>query len=101
MKRLILPAIAVLLGGTLVALAANTTLWSTTTGDIVFPFTNTTIGDAVNGGMAPVNAALSYTKAAPSTGFSLTFGNFQQEMVLRPSGTLTSGTVTMASTPVD
>ena len=105
--KLIAATFAALLAGGVAALAANNTFF-TSIGDLVFPFfppsptgQNGTIGDVARGGMAPVNGNLSYTKAVPSTGFSLTFGNFQKDMALNPSGTLAAGYVTMAPAPVD
>ena len=109
--KLTLATIAILIAGTVAALAQTT--FFTAIGDLIFPFkppgapTSTTpgkngsIGDPVFGGMAPVNGNLSYTKAIPTTGFSLTFGNWQEEMVLAPAGTLAAGYVTMAPAPVD
>ena len=104
MRRL-LPAAAALLAATIAALATNTVFF-TSIGDQVFPFSpptsaglNGTIGNVGDAGMAPVNGNLAFTKAVPSTGFSLTFGNFQHEIVLAPTGTLAAGYVTFAPNP--
>lgn len=99
MKKPHLALLAILM--TSGAFAATSTLWSTRIGDVVYPFSQTTIGDTVRGGMAPVNGALSYTKVAPATGFQYTFGNFQQEMLFEPAGTLAAGYITMAPQPID
>lgn len=99
-----------LLGAALIvpALAGNTILFSSKTGDIIFPITppnssktGGSIGDATRGGMAPVNGADAYFKVVAGTGFSYTFGNYQSEMIFRPAGTLAAGYVTMAPAPVD
>lgn len=96
----VLAVAAALIASSVAALAANTTFF-TSIGDIIFPMSPTTIGDPVLGGMAPVNGRLSYTKVAAATGFSYTFGNYQQEMLFEPAGTLAAGYVTLAPTPVD
>ena len=105
--RILIQAAAFVLAGAVCALAANTTFF-TSIGDIIFPLvapTSTgvggTIGDVVRGGMAPVNGSGSYTKTAATTGFRLTFGNYQTDMLLEPSGTLAAGYITMAPNPVD
>ncbi len=105
--RLVVPVLAALLAGAVAALAANNTFF-TSLGDLVFPFgppsptgAGGSIGDVNRGGMAPVNGNLSYAKVVPLTGFSATFGNFQQELLLKPAGTLAAGYVTMAPQPID
>jgi hypothetical protein len=106
--RRTLPVVAATLVAATVAALASSATFFTSIGDLVFPFgvptpagQNGTIGDPVRGGMAPVNGNLAYTKVAAATGFSYTFGNFQQWMALRPAGTLAAGYVTMAPSPVD
>ena len=42
-----------------------------------------------------------YTKVVPLTGFSLTFGNSQTDMILNPAGTLATGTLITAAAPSD
>ena len=105
--KLTLSIVAALLAGSIAAFAANNTFF-TNVGDLVFPFapptstgTGGTIGDVARGGMAPVNGSGSYTKSIPTTGFALTFSNYQAQMLLEPSGTLAAGYVTMAPAPVD
>ena len=106
--RIALVAAALLTIGVVSAIAGTTGLFTSRNGDIVFPFSppnssgaGGTIGDTTWGGMAPVNGNLSYTKAVPVTGFSYTFGNFQERMLFNPAGTLSAGTVTMAPAPID
>jgi len=106
--KTVLVAAAVAAVLSLPALAANTSLFSSRIGDIVFPFgapssagANGTIGDPTRGGMAPVNGNLSYVKSVPSTGFSLTFDTYQRQLLLKPAGTLAAGYVTMAPNPID
>lgn len=42
-----------------------------------------------------------YVKAVPLTAFSLTFGNTQSWLLLKPAGTLATGTITTAPNPSD
>lgn len=106
LRTILAGASAALLAGAIAAIAANVTIL-TSIGDQVFPFgapTTTaggTIGDVARGGMAPLNGSLSYVKNVPLTGFSLTVGNFQADLALRPAATLATGTVILPSAPVD
>jgi hypothetical protein len=101
MKKLIGFVIAASVIGVVAAWSATSTLWSTRIGDVVFPFSPSTIGDTVKGGMAPVNGSGSYTKNAAPTNFSYTFGNFQEWMLIEPAATIAQGYVTMAPAPID
>lgn len=47
------------------------------------------------------NADQSYSFQTPTTGFSITIGNNVWHLVLDPSATLATGTITMPSSPVD
>lgn len=111
MFKRILPTVAALLAAGAIALAANNT-FVTAIGDLIFPFTpptnagasggvSGTIGNAGGQGMAPLNGSQSYAKVVPSTGFTATFGNFQQELLLKPAGTLLAGYINLAPAPVD
>lgn len=42
-----------------------------------------------------------YVKVVPLTAFSLTFGNTQTYLLLKPAGTLATGTITTAPNPSD
>ena len=37
----------------------------------------------------------------PLTGFSITLGNTDNNLILKPAGTLASGTITMPASPID
>lgn len=50
---------------------------------------------------AQINAQMGYQVASPATGFTYTFGNSDSLIVLTPSATLASGTVTLAAAPSD
>lgn len=50
---------------------------------------------------AQITSQSGYYKSAPATGFTFTFGNSQTSAALRPSGTLSTGTVTLAPSPSD
>jgi hypothetical protein len=107
-KRIIVSAFAALLGTVVIAKATNTTFF-TSIGDLIFPFgvpsqtgTGGTIGDPVRGGMAPVNGNLSYAKKGNvGVGFSYYFGNWQADMLLEPTATVSSGALYMAPNPID
>lgn len=110
MKR-ILPTAAALLAACAIAIAGNNT-FVTGIGDLVFPFVpptvqggptgvGGTIGNPGGQGMAPANGSQSYTKRVPGTGWNYTAGNFEARMLFRPTGTVTTGYVTMAASPVD
>lgn len=82
-RKLALPAFAALVAGSIAAIAANTTIF-------------TSIGDQIFYG--PLGST--YTKAVPVTGFSSTFAASQGDMIMAPAGTLAAGYVTMAPSPV-
>jgi hypothetical protein len=42
-----------------------------------------------------------YSRQTPTTGFTITIGNQVAYLILKPAGTLATGTITMPSTPVD
>jgi|APPan5920702963_1055757.scaffolds.fasta_scaffold00012_6 hypothetical protein len=50
---------------------------------------------------AQISGAPGYSKVVPSTGFSLTFSQAQTDMILMPSGTLATGTLTTEANPSD
>lgn len=82
-RSLAVPAAAALLAGSLAALGANTTIF-------------TSIGDQIFYG--PLGGT--YVKNVPVSLFSLTFAATQNRLVLKPAGTLAFGYVQMAPSPV-
>ncbi len=84
MRRLLLSAATALFAGVVAALAAGTTLWSPSIGDVTY--------------YGPLGGT--YTKLVPVTGFRATFTANQSQLILNPAGTLALGYVTMAPSPV-
>ncbi len=79
-------------GGAAPSSPVNGDVWTTSLG-LYVRINGATIGPLIQKG--------GYTKAAATTGFSYVFANGQSRMLLEPSGTLATGTVTMAPVPVD
>lgn len=50
---------------------------------------------------AQINSQMGYQVASPATGFTYTFGNSDSLIVLTHSGTLATGTITLAAAPSD